>query len=291
MKQVALCLHSQNQCGESPMWDAENNRLYWIDTEKPVLSSLDPATGKSTTAACDWLVQAIGPRKAGGWIAVVRDGFALLEKEAGKGRFLGNPIDGQTHMTMNDGAVGPDGRFYAGSVNKDVLEAPDGCLYRVDADCSFHTIETGLVLPNGLAFSPDGRTMYVTEMWARLITAFDFDARSGTVSRRRILIRVPDEEGYPDGLIVDAEGFLWSGHWQGFRVTRYDPDGRKERIVEVSVPTATCMAFGGTSLETLYITTGKKGLSPEQLTKYPNAGDLFMVTPGIRGRLEPQFAG
>jgi sugar lactone lactonase YvrE len=291
MKSTLHCLSSQNTCGESPMWDAGLSRLYWVDTETPVLCSFDPALGEKTVAPSDWLIQAIGPRKSGGWVAVVRDGFALLEKEAGKGRFLGNPVEGNAAMTMNDGAVGPDERFYAGSLNKDVLEAPDGCLHRLDKDLSIHTIETGLVLPNGISFSPDGNTMYVTEMWARIITAFDFDARMGTVSRRRVLVRVPEEEGYPDGLIVDAEGFLWSGHWQGFRVTRYDPDGRKERTIDVPVPTATCMAFGGKALDRLYITTGKKGLTPEQLVKYPRAGDLFTAESGVRGRLEPEFAG
>jgi sugar lactone lactonase YvrE len=287
---TVTCVRSQNTCGESPIWDPDGKRLYWIDTERPTLSSLDAASGNSSTVACDWLVQSIGPRSSGGWIAVVRDGFALLER-TGKGRFLGNPVEGRRQMTMNDGAVGPDGCFYAGSFNKEVLEAADGCIYRVAADHSFQAIEEGLVLPNGLAFSPDGGTMYVTEMWARRITAFDFDARSGAISRRRTLITVPDAEGYPDGLVVDSEGFLWSGHWQGFRLTRYDPDGRRERIVEVPVPTATCMAFGGDSLETLYITTAKKGLTPEQLSRHPDAGDLFLTRPGVTGRLEPAFAG
>ncbi|MGA2479611.1 MAG: SMP-30/gluconolactonase/LRE family protein [Spirochaetia bacterium] len=291
MKPVRHCIPSQNNCGESPMWDPRQSRLYWVDTEKPTLSSYTPASGAKSVAECDWLVQCIGPRKSGGWVAVVRDGFALLEKDRGKGKFLGNPIEGKPELTMNDGAVGPDGRFYAGSLNKDVLEAPAGALHRLDPDGTIHTIETGLVLPNGISFSPDGKTMYVTEMWARRITAFNFDARKGTVSRRRVLITLPEEEGYPDGLIVDAEGFLWSAHWQGFRVTRYDPDGRKERIIEVPVPTATCMVFGGKALDTLYITTGKKGLTPEQLQKFPQAGDVFAVEPGITGRLEPEFAG
>jgi sugar lactone lactonase YvrE len=219
----------------------------------------------------------------------VRDGFALLEKDPAKGTFLGNPVEGKTDMTMSDGAVGPDGRFYAGSLNVDVLDAPDGCLHRVDVDGRISTIESGLVLPNGISFSPDGRTMYVTEMWVNIITAFDFDPASGTVSHRRVLIRVPDEEGHPDGLIVDAEGFLWSGHWQGFRVTRYDPDGRRTSRIDVPVPTATCMAFGGPELDQLFITTGKKGLSPDQLASYPGAGDLFMVRTGIPGRVEPVF--
>jgi sugar lactone lactonase YvrE len=289
MKPPAVCVHCQSQCGESPIWDPATRLLSWVDTENPLFSSLDPATGAVATAKTPWLVQAIGRRKGGGWIAVVRDGFALLDIDPSKGTFIGNPLEGKAHMSMNDGAVGPDGRFYAGSVNVDVLDAPDGCLYRVDADGRISTIESGLVLPNGISFSPDGRTMYVTEMWVNRITAFDFDAQGGTVSRRRVLIRVPEEEGHLDGLIVDAEGFLWSGHWQGFRVTRYDPDGRKVSAIDVPVPTATCMAFGGPELDQLCITSGKKGLSPEQLESYPAAGDLFMVKTGIEGRFEPVF--
>ncbi len=289
MKPSMKCIQCQSQCGESPIWDPTSRRLSWVDTENPLFSTLDPATGTVTTAKTPWVVQAIGRRKGGGWIAVVRDGFALLEADPSKGTFLGNPVEGIAHMTMNDGAVGPDGRFYAGSLNIDVLEAPDGCLHRVDADGRISTIESGLVLPNGISFSPDGRTMYVTEMWVNTITAFDFDPAGGTVSHRRALVRVPEEEGHPDGLIVDSEGFLWSGHWQGFRVTRYDPDGRKVSHVDVPVPTATCMAFSGLELDELCITSGKKGLSPEQLEKYPAAGDLFMVKTGIRGLIEPVF--
>jgi len=291
METVENIVRCQCQCGESPIWDPEAGRLSWIDTENPVFTTLVDDGGRTETRKTQWLVQAIGRRSSGGWIAVIRDGFALLDADPSRGKFLGNPVQGMAHMTMNDGAVGPDGRFYAGSLNLDVLDAPDGCLYRVDTDGSIATIETGLVLPNGIAFSPDGKTLYVTEMWVNRITAFDFDAPRGTVSHRRTLIEIPVEEGHPDWLIVDEDGYLWSGHWQGFRVTRYDPEGKKVCHVGVPVPTATCMAFGGPGLDRLFITTGKKGLSPDQVQKYPEAGDLFMVPAGVRGRIEPAFRG
>lgn len=284
-------IEAQNQCGESPIWNPRTATLCWIDTETPVLASLPDGSSRAVTHPTSRLVQAIGIRRSGGWVAVVRDGFALLRADGTETRFLDNPVEGFPHLTMNDGTVGPDGRFYAGSFNKENLEAADGCLYRVDHDGTSAVIDTGLVLPNGMAFGLDGKTLYLTEMWARRIVAYDFDDGSGSVSRRRTLVTVPESEGYPDGLIVDEDGFLWSGHWQGFRVTRYDPDGRKERHVDVPVPTATCMAFGGPDLDRLYITTGKKGLTEEQLAAYPNAGDLFMVRPGVRGRVEHQFAG
>jgi sugar lactone lactonase YvrE len=283
-------INAQSQCGESPIWDPQTSTLSWVDTERPCFSVLSGET-RTVTHQTRRLVQAIGRRRAGGWVAVVRDGFALLQAEGTETRFLGNPVDGLPHLTMNDGTVGPDGRFYAGSFNQKDLDAPDGCLYRVDCDGKTVVIDTGLVLPNGMAFSPDGATLYLTEMWARRIVAYNFDPGAGTVSGRRTLVTVPVSEGYPDGLIVDEQGFLWSGHWQGFRVTRYDPDGGKVLHIDVPVPTATCMAFGGPDLGQLYITTAKKGLTPEQLAAYPEAGDLFWVRPGVRGREEHQFDG
>ena len=282
---------AQNQCGESPIWDPRTSTLSWVDTEKSVLCTLAEGREYVVTHPTSRLLQSIGRRRSGGWVAVVRDGFALLQADGEEAGFLGNPVAGHPTLTMNDGTVGPDGCFYAGSFNVQDLDAADGCLYRVDHDGTVAVIDTGLVLPNGMAFSPDGNTLYLTEMWVRRIVAYDFDARSGSVSRRRTLVTVPDSEGYPDGLIVDDEGFLWSGHWQGFRVTRYDPDGRKVRHIDVPVPTATCMAFGGPDLDRLYITTGKKGLTEEQLAAYPAAGDLFVVRPGVRGRVEHLFAG
>jgi sugar lactone lactonase YvrE len=282
---------AQNQCGEAPVWDLRTATLTWVDTEMPLLSALSDRSAQAVTMPTSRLVQSIGIRRSGGWVAVVRDGFALLQADGTEARFLGNPVEGLPHMTMSDGTVGPDGRFYAGSFNVQDLDAADGCLYRVGRDGAVAVIETGLVLPNGMAFSPDGGTLYVTEMWVRRIVAYDFDAHEGVLSHRRLLVTVPESEGYPDGLIVDEEGCLWSGHWQGFRVTRYDPDGRKVRHVDVPVPTATCMAFGGPDLDRLYITTAKKGLTPEQLAAYPSAGDLFMVRPGVRGRAEHEFAG
>lgn len=291
MSRIEHVLGCQNQCGESPIWDPKAGRLAWIDTEKPTFTTMDPTGGDVKTVKTDWLVQAIGRRKAGGWVAVVREGFALWDPASAQSTLLGNPIEGKKHLTMNDGAVGPDGRFYAGSLNVQELGSDTGCLWRLDAERKYSCVMDGIVLPNGIAFSPDGGTIYITEMWARKISAFDFDRKNGTLSRRRVLITLPEEEGYPDGLVVDEQGFLWSGHWQGFRMTRYDPDGKKERIVEVPVPTATCMAFGGKDLDELFVTTGKKGLSEEQVRNFPQAGDLFRARPGVRGMIEPEFLG
>ena len=281
----------QCTCGESPIWEPESAGLFWVDTGERVFHEYDPGSGRHTPRDIPHLLQSIGRRKAGGWIAVDVKGLLLWNHASGESRFLGYPEEGKPHMCMSDGAVGPDGRFYAGSLNFETLDAPEGSIYRVDKDGSIAAACEGLALPNGLAFSPAGHTLYVTEMFANRILAYDFDPRTGTAANRRVLVEVPAEEGLPDGLIVDREGFLWSAHWQGFRITRYAPDGARDRVIELPVPTPTCMAFGGPKLDELYVTTARKGCSPEQLAEYPRSGDLFRVRLDVQGRLEPEFAG
>jgi sugar lactone lactonase YvrE len=216
-------------------------------------------------------------------------GVSLWEPSSNRCHFLGNPVADKPHLQFCDCTVDPHGRLIAGTFNADRFEAPDGAYYRLDGDLSFHEIDRGIVFTNGIAFSLNGKTMYGAEMFARRILAWDYDPEQGTVSRRRVLAELEPDAGYPDGVIVDAEGFLWVGHWAGFRVSRYSPEGKIERVIRLPVPTATCLAFGGVNLDELYITTAYKGLSEEQRKASPQSGDLFRVRPGLKGLVEPCF--
>ena len=153
MSRIEHLVACQSQCGESPIWDPVAGRLCWTDTENPVFSSCDATGAGRTDVKADWRIQAIGRRKAGGWVTVVRDGLAIFDPSTGKSRFLGNPIEGKAHLTMNDGAVRPDGSFYAGSLNVQVLESDEGALSRLDSDDEYTCIQDGFVLPNGVAFA------------------------------------------------------------------------------------------------------------------------------------------
>jgi sugar lactone lactonase YvrE len=123
------------------------------------------------------------------------------------------------------------------------------------------------------------------------IIALDYDILSGTASNRRLFACVPEQEGMPDGLIVDAEGYLWSGHWAGWKLTRYDPDGKIERQISFPVQHVISFAFGGKDLDELFVTTAWWDLNEEQRRQQPWAGDLLRVCTGVRGLLEPAFAG
>ena len=289
MEMLEHLLPVQNFCGETPLWVPEEKALYWVDTGGRSVYRYAPAGGwlERFPVAVD--SQALARSSSREWVLLSPYGVSLWDRRSNRCRFLGSPVADKTYLQFCDCAVDPRGRLLAGTFNADKFDAPDGAYYRLEADGSFHEIERGVAFTNGIAFSPDGRTMYGAEMFARRLLAWDFNLQAGTVSGRRVLAELEPDAGYPDGVIVDAEGYLWIGHWAGWRVSRYSPDGRVDRVIKLPVPTATCMAFGGEELNELYITTAYKGLTDEQRKAAPLSGDLFRVKPGVKGVVEPRF--
>jgi sugar lactone lactonase YvrE len=148
----------------------------------------------------------------------------------------------------------------------------------------------GFSIPNGLAWSPDGRIMYFADTLAGAIDAFDYDLTDGITSNRRAFARTAGQPGGPDGATVDADGFLWSAQYDGGCVTRYTPDGRVNRRVALPVQRPTSCAFGGPRLDTLFVTTASQELSAAELAAQPLAGRVLALDAGVCGRSEPQFA-
>ena len=170
-------------------------------------------------------------------------------------------------------------------------QQPAGVLYRLDADHSVHIMDRGFIIPNGIGWSSDNTRMYMTDSTRQSIYMYDFDAQAGTIDSRRTFVYTPDEQGVPDGLTVDSEGYIWSARWGGSKVGRYDPDGNVERVISVPVPQPSSCVFGGKNLNELYITSASKGLSDEQRKVYPLSGDLFRFKTDIRGVEKFLFAG
>jgi sugar lactone lactonase YvrE len=292
MEKIEHLLPVQNQCGETPIWVPEEKALYWVDTGGRSVYRYAPAAGWLERFPVPLDSQALARKSAREWLLLSPYGVSVWDRQSNRCRFLGSPLrelKDQPHLQFCDCAVDPRGRLLAGTYNADKFDAPDGAYYRLDADGGFHEIERGIVFTNGIAFSLDGKTMYGAEMFARRILAWDYDPQAGTVRNRRMLAELEPDAGYPDGVIVDAEGFLWVGHWAGWRVSRYSPEGRVERTIRLPVPTATCMAFGGDDLDELYITTAYKGLSDDQRKAAPLSGDLFRIKLEVRGVVEPLF--
>jgi sugar lactone lactonase YvrE len=152
-------------------------------------------------------------------------------------------------------------------------------------------METGVHISNGIGWSPDGETMYYTDSPRQVIYAYDFEPGSGAISNRRVFVRTPESEGVPDGLAVDSEGCVWSARWDGWRVTRYDPEGQVEREIRLPVARPTSCAFGGENLDELFVTSAWIDVDEQARREQPHAGDLFRIRTGVRGQAEPLFLG
>ena len=194
-----------------------------------------------------------------------------------------NPLEGKP-LRFNDGRVDAFGRFWVGTMALDPTHygEPWGELYRYDPDGTLHRMEEGLTISNGLDWSPDGKTFYLTDTMRRTIYAYDFDLSAGTIENRRIFVQTAEEDGYPDGLIVDRRGNVWSAGFGGNVIGCYDPQG--QRIARLSLPVScpTSLTFGGTDYSTAFITSSKHVLSPNHTET--DAGAVFSIELGALGR-------
>jgi sugar lactone lactonase YvrE len=286
-KGIEHVLASGDKLGEGPIWHPGEQALYWVDIEGHLVQRYSPAEGKHDTYDVGLPPTALGFRATGGLIMATARGLATWTPGVGSPRFVTDPEAGKPDARFNDGAVDPQGRFWAGTMS----ETPTSCLYRLDPDGSLYTMETGIQISNGIGWSPGGETMYYTDSPRRAIYAYDFEASSGALANRRIFVRTPEGEGVPDGLTVDSDGFVWSARWGGWRIMRYDPKGRVEREIHLPVACPTSCTFGGEGLDELYITSAWTALSEQEREEQPQAGDLFRIRTGVKGQQESLFAG
>jgi sugar lactone lactonase YvrE len=291
MSEVEHVLAVQNELGEGPVWSVEEQALYWVDVYSGNYYRFTPATGKYEMVSVGVPIAVLALRTCGGLVVATRDGLALWEPQTRELRYIAKPEEGKAYMVFNEGAVDCTGRFWVGSMNQDEEAPPEGTLYRLDPNGSVHAMLTPVGIPNGIGWSPDNTMMYFTDSAQRTIYAFDFDPATGEITDRHIFVHHPEDPALPDGLTVDSEGFVWSAHWAGAKVMRYDPDGKVERVVHVPALNTTSCVFGGADLDELYITSAWMGHTEEQKGAYPLSGDLFRVKTGIRGLEKFKFAG
>ena len=276
--------------GEGPTWVAATRKLVFVDILAPAIIVSDPQDGSFQTHPMPELVSAVVPRARGGFLAALQTGLKAVDLDTGQVTSIASPESDKPGNRFNDGKCDRRGRFWAGTLAIDTT-AGHGSLYRLDPDGRCTLMDEGFTISNGLGWSPDDRRFYFTDSGARCIYAYDFDIVSGTLANRRTFVALPEGVGSPDGLAVDAEGFVWSAHWDGWCVTRYDPDGRVDRVINVPVPRPTSCAFGGPDLSTLYVTSARIRLSAQQLAEAPLSGSVFALRAGVRGLPETPFAG
>jgi sugar lactone lactonase YvrE len=273
--------------GESALWDPRRARFYWVDIMAGVVYARDWNSGTTRTLQLSEPVGAVALRASGGLVATVRHGVIACDVDSGAVAQLVSVEADLDGNRFNDGAVDPSGRFWFGSM--DLAESsPSGSFYCLDADASVSRAFDGIICSNGPAWSLDGTIMYHVDSTRQVITAYEFDAEIGTVGAGRVFASDEGMPWYPDGVTVDAEGFLWNCKWNGARIVRYAPDGTVDRIVPLPVPRSTRCAFVGPDLELLAVTSARMGLDEPDA---PLSGQVLLLDPAARGRPPTPYRG
>ena len=287
-----LVLDARNATGESPVWHAAEQALYWVDIPAGKLCRWSPATGQANSWLAPEMLACIAPlAPANSWIAGAESGiFQLTPHADGKLGFdrLASVSHAMPGMRFNDGRCDRQGRFLAGTMLMNMAAgAIVGCVYSYKNYSNLTKLLSGFITPNGMAFSPDGRTMYLSDSHPSVqsVWAFDYDLDTGAPSNRRLFIDMNPLPGRPDGAAIDADGCYWICGNDAGLIHRFTPSGKLDRSLAVPVKKPAMCAFGGASLDTLFVTS----IRPEgiDLSDQPLAGGVFALRPGVRGLPEP----
>jgi sugar lactone lactonase YvrE len=281
--------------GESPLWHPQEQVLYWVDIAGQALHRYDPARQLHEHWRFDSELACCAPLLGGGLLLGMRSGLWQFDVATHQARRIAKPpYDPQRHR-FNDGKADPQGRLWIGTLS-DAREF-DGALYRY-AEGELKAVLQDVAVSNGLAWSPDGRTLYWADTKRHAVYAFDFDAGEGEVARRRVLAQFAPRDpalppqaygGRPDGAAVDAEGAYWVAMYEGARLLRLSPAGRLLREVRLPVMCPTMPCFGGPDLKTLYVTTVRDKRPADELARLPWSGCVLQMRVDVPG-LPANFA-
>jgi sugar lactone lactonase YvrE len=269
--------------GEGAFWDPALGALRYVDITRGDIHTLgaDPAGAPSRKHVSE-VTAVIRARRSGGYVIAVERGFLLVDAELRPEREI--VVFDDADVRMNEGGCDPAGRFYCGSMAYDE-HTGGGTFYRLDPDLTVHVVREHVSVPNGLVWTPDGRTAFHADSPDRRIYAYDVDPATGAFGERRVHVELTT--GYPDGVAIDAEGGLWVAIWSGGEVRRFDADGALSDTIDVGATNPTSCAFGGPEGRTLFVTTSKKDLqAPEE-----HAGQVLAVAVGVSGAAVHAFAG
>lgn len=287
---VRVAVAQASLLGESPMWHPREHLLYWCDIPGKSLHRFDPGSGDLAHWQFETEPSALAPRLDGALMLAMRDGLWRFDIRSGHRQRLADPPYDPKHERFNDGKCDPQGRFWVGTIYEPrepalaSLHCYDGGKLTRRAD--------GITVSNGLAWSPNGRTMYWSDTKAHTVYAFDFEPQGGTLSRRRVFASWPVKQagqdldtygGRPDGAAVDVEGCYWVAMFEGQRVLRLSPEGQTLREVILPCRCPTMPAFGGPDLKTLYITTARENRPPAELAMQPFAGCVLALDVDVPG--------
>jgi len=263
--------------GEGPVWDAKRKVICWIDILNGEIHEYSPGQKTQKTITVHQMIGSLAVCTNGNFIAALQNGFAFIDRISGEIKMIADPESYLPNSRFNEGKCDPAGRFWAGTMSLSE-ETNAGSVYVVEKDLSITKRIESVTISNGMAWSVDHQTFYFIDTPTFEVVAYDYDKYTGHISNKRTIIKIANEDGYPDGMTIDNEGMLWMAHWDGWQVTRWNPiSGKKLHSIKLSVAKVTSCTFGGENFEDLYITSAKAGLTEEELEKQPLAGSLFIL--------------
>ncbi len=276
--------------GESPVWSVAEQMLYWVDINAPSLNRFDPATGRHHTMPMPEAIGCVVLRKAGGFVVALRTGLWMARPDGTLERKVADAPYDPDHHRFNDGRCDSAGRFLVGSMNEK-RDANSASLIRVDPNFRVTHVLADMMISNGLAFSPDGRTMYHADTPTHVVRAFDYDLATGVPTNPRVFAQWTGETDRPDGAAVDSAGNYWTAFYRGGKVLKVSPAGKVLAEFPVPAMCPTMCAFGGPDLRTLYVTSARQLREADELAHLPQSGGIFAMAVDTPGLPEHQFAG
>lgn len=288
LSEPRLVVQTEDVIGEVPLWDAASARLSWIDIFKPALHLYDPASGALESFTPPEKLGSYGLAGKGRYIVAGRGGIALWEPSSGRFDRLSTPEQDRPDNMLNDGRIDFAGRFVVGSMDKN-LRGPLGRLWQVAGGQTRLLQGEDVVLPNSICWSPDGTTFYFGDSRSNIIYAYDYDQGTGDISNRRVFADTSGYAGECDGSSVDSEGHVWNARFGGGCILRFAPDGTLDRRIDLPVSRIAHLAFGGPDLKTIYVTTGRFRMKPEELAAEPWSGGLLAMDCDVAGLPEASY--
>jgi len=269
--------------GEGAFWNHKTQELYWVDIEDQMLHIYNPQTKKNRSLPTPSKIGTVVPKNTNETIVALQDGIYTMNIKSGDIVLLSDIESGLTENRFNDGKCDPSGRLWVGSMALK-MQSYRASLYMVDTSGNAQVKIDRVTVSNGIVWSSDQKTMYYIDTPTGMIRAFDFDNEIGAISNERIVVKVPNSMGSPDGMAIDSEDMLWVGMWNGNAVIRCNPKtGKIISKIEVPAHNVTACAFGGKNLDILYITTASIDMTKKEKAACPLAGSLFKADPGVKG--------
>jgi sugar lactone lactonase YvrE len=288
---MELVVDLKSDFGSGAFWNHKTGELMWVDVTGKILNFYSPRKGHNKEMFIGQIIGAAVPAESGQVIAALQNGIYLIDPLTGTKRLISAPEDTVPENRFNSGKCDPAGRFWAGTVNMDMKQGM-GKLYRLDSDSTVHEMLEYASIPNGTVWSGDNTKMFYMDSPTQKVIAYDYDNETGEISNGKTAVEIPPEIGLPYGMTIDADNNLWIAIYGGAAVTCWNPE-TGEMLHEIKVPAknVTSCAFGDEDFGTLYITTARQETDSEELKKYPHAGGVFKIRPGVYGVKSAFFKG